>query len=252
VLLPCKREIRVLDENDSTPVIEISQLRFEYSSSSQWALSIPHLSIQRGERVALVGESGSGKSTLADLILGLQEFNSGSITLSVRSMNKIGYVPQKLSLLNRSILENVALGVPAKFIDHEKVRDSLQKTGMLEFVESLPNKLKTNVGERGVFLSGGQMQRIAISRALYTSPELLLLDEATSALDSASEDLITNVLKNVEQSVTTIVIAHRLSTVLSVDRVIYLKSGEILGQGTFNEVRTQIPDFDQQANLMGL
>ncbi len=246
------RIVKTSDEISSINVVEVKDLSFQYSLDSSWRLRIPELTVKRGERVAIVGESGSGKSTLVDIILGMQEFSSGSVAIYVGSLEKISYVPQKLSLLNRSILENVALGIPLDSINIRLVEESLSKAGMLDFVTSLPKGLETQVGERGVFLSGGQMQRIAISRAFYVSPELLILDEATSALDSASEDAITTVLNSLPDEVTSIVIAHRLSTVQSADRVIYMNSGEIIGQGKFDEVRRLIADFDRQAKLMGL
>jgi len=246
------RVIRTGDEVNSNNVVEIKELSFQYSINSSWKLRIPELTVTRGERVAIVGESGSGKSTLVDIILGMQDFSSGSVAINVGSHEKISYVPQKLSLMNRSILENVALGVPIDSIDTLLVEESLNKAGMLDFVATLPQGLETQVGERGVYLSGGQMQRIAISRAFYVSPELLILDEATSALDSTSEDAITTVLNSLPDEVTSVIIAHRLSTVQSADRVIYMKSGEIHGQGKFDEVRRLIPDFDRQAKLMGL
>jgi len=250
--LPLTREMVSTSNADRTPVIEISQLKFRYSDEGPWNLNIPDLCIQRGEKVAIVGESGAGKSTLVDLILGVQDFQNGTLKIAIGSTQKVIYIPQKLSLLNRSISENIALGISKSDIDERAIRESLDKTGMLEFVDSLPNGLHTQVGERGVFLSGGQMQRIALSRAFFEKPELLILDEATSALDSTSEEAITDSMSKLPKTLTTLVIAHRLSTIKDFDRVIYIKSGEILGQGTFEEVRKQVKDFDHQASLMGL
>jgi ABC-type multidrug transport system fused ATPase/permease subunit len=250
--LPCCREIIKASTVLGQPIIEINELKFRYSNEGPWIVNIPNFRIIKGERVAIVGESGAGKSTFVDLILGVQEFQFGDLRIFLNAQADVIYVPQKLSLLNRSIAENIALGMNASEIDENTVRISLEKTGLLNFVDSLPNGIHTQVGERGVFLSGGQMQRIALSRAFYGSPEILILDEATSALDSISEEAITKSLTELPKNLTTIIIAHRLSTIKGADRVVYMKSGEIRGQGTFAEVRIQVKDFDHQAKLMGL
>lgn len=245
VLIETSRDLR-------QPVVQIEDLKFRYSPEGDWNINIPHLQIVKGERVAIVGASGAGKSTLVDLILGVQEFQFGNLKVFLNSPNSTIYIPQKLSLLTRSIAENVALGVPKSEISEKSVRGCLEKVGLSDLVASLPEGIHTQVGERGVFLSGGQMQRIALSRVFYSSPELLILDEATSSLDSASEKAITNTISELPKELTTIIVAHRLSTIKEADRVIYIKSGEIRGQGTFEEVRNQVNDFDQQARLMGL
>jgi len=122
----------------------------------------------------------------------------------------------------------------------------------LDFVASLPNGIDTPIGERGVNLSGGQRQRLGIARAMYTKPKLLIFDEATSSLDGLTENDITTAIYDSTLDLTRIIIAHRLSTVVNADQVIYLSSGKILALGTFNEVRRNIPDFDKSAKLMGL
>ena len=121
-----------------------------------------------------------------------------------------------------------------------------------EFISILPAGVNTEVGERGAKLSGGQKQRIGIARALYTKPKLLILDEATSSLDGQTEAVIAESIANMRGTMTLIVVAHRLSTVLKADKVVYLDSGKIIFEGTFNEVRKNVPDFDRQAKLMGL
>jgi ABC-type multidrug transport system fused ATPase/permease subunit len=128
----------------------------------------------------------------------------------------------------------------------------LDKVLLKDFVRSLPNGLRTSVGESGSKLSGGQRQRLGIARALYLLPDLLVLDEATSALDAISENEITKALERVDGELTTVVIAHRLSTVLNADKIVYLREGHIQGVGTFDELRVSIPDFDRQAELMGI
>jgi ABC-type bacteriocin/lantibiotic exporter with double-glycine peptidase domain len=239
-------------DNSSNIVLDIENLNLKYTEESTWNLSIQHLQVRKGERVAIVGESGSGKSTLVNLILGLQDFDTGSLKIYFDSNEEILYIPQHVSLLNRSILENVALGVEKSEIDSVRACSSLQRVGMLSFVDSLPAGISTLVGERGVFLSGGQIQRIALSRAFYTLPTILILDEATSALDSISENAIANSLNSLPEGLTTIMIAHRLSTIQNADRVIYMRAGKIVAEGTFAEVRMKVPEFEIQASLMGL
>jgi ABC-type bacteriocin/lantibiotic exporter with double-glycine peptidase domain len=236
----------------SNIAINIEDLIFRYPENNDWSLNIPKLEIFKGERIAIVGPSGSGKSSLLDVILGLQSFPSGKVEIYVGGSGGLCYVPQKISLLNRSISENVALGIPKSDIDIERVREALATTGMLSVVESFPLGIETAVGERGVFLSGGQIQRIALSRAFYSQPEILFLDEATSALDSASEQDVTLALEKLPSDVTIVVIAHRLSTVRNMSRTLYMESGEIRGEGTFDELRKRIPEFNHQAELMGL
>ena len=243
----------ILDAPDKSKIIvEIENLHLKYTEESSWNLSIPLLKVRKGERVAIVGQSGSGKSTLVNLILGLQDFDSGLLQLSLDSKDEILYIPQQISLLNRSILENIALGVEQSEIDESRAERSLERVGMLSFVNSLSGGINTLVGERGVFLSGGQIQRIALARTFYSAPTILILDEATSALDSISENAISNSLKSLPKSLTTIIIAHRLSTIQDADRLIYMRSGRIVAEGTFAEVRLQVPEFETQANLMGL
>ena len=144
------------------------------------------------------------------------------------------------------------MGLKDDSASDEKIQQALSKSGMGNLINDLPNGLDTVLGDNGFKLSGGQRQRIGIARALYTSPSLLVMDEATSALDASTEDEITKTLLELQQEITLITIAHRLSTVRNADRVFYLDNGRIEAEGTFEEVRTKVPNFDKQANLMGL
>jgi ABC-type multidrug transport system fused ATPase/permease subunit len=164
----------------------------------------------------------------------------------------IAYVPQDVLIINGSIRENVALGYPLENATDKLVNDALRIASLADFVDSLPDALETNLGERGARLSGGQRQRIGIARALFTKPKLLVLDEATSSLDSMTEESISNDIKSLKGSTTVIIIAHRLSTVKDADRVVYIEQGRILAVGTFDEVRSLVPDFDKQARLTGI
>ena len=207
-----------------------------------------------------MGESGSGKSTLIDLLLGIHEPTSGKIEISnlspaeaiKRWPGAIAYVPQDVFLTGKSIKENIALGYPAEEIPENLIKGALEISQLTNFVEELPEGLETLLGESGSRLSGGQKQRIGIARAFLTKPEIVFLDEATSALDSQTELDVSNAVAELIGKVTIIMIAHRLSTVRSADQVLYVESGKIVAQGTFEEVRAMVPNFDSQAKLMGL
>lgn len=201
------------------------------------------LVIPAGQRIGLVGRSGSGKTTLTTLLLRLSNLQEGKILVDgqdiacvtqVSLRQQIGYVPQEPLLFHRTIRENIAYGKP-NATDAE-IRTAAIKANALEFIENLPNGFDTQTGERGVKLSGGQRQRIAIARAILAAAPILVLDEATSALDSESEKLIQDALKNLMEGRTSIVIAHRLSTVANLDRIIVLGQGGIVEDGTHQEL----------------
>jgi ATP-binding cassette subfamily C protein len=164
----------------------------------------------------------------------------------------VGYVPQEVRLIEGSLKENIAIGLDNKDIDDNEIWVALDKVGLLDYFEKQPSQLDTLIGAGANALSGGQRQRIGIARALYTSPKLLLLDEATSSLDAQTETAITQTLINLKGKVTLIIAAHRLATIRSADRIYYMSNGAIAGQGTFQDLRSQIPDFDQQAEIQGL
>jgi ABC-type multidrug transport system fused ATPase/permease subunit len=157
-----------------------------------------------------------------------------------------------VKIIDGSFRENVALGFPKEIATDELVWAALETAQLSETVNLLPNKLDTPVGERGTRLSGGQKQRLGIARAFFTKPLLLVLDEATSSLDGSTESEITKSLDQLSGKVTVVMIAHRLSTVRKADHVLYMAAGEVIAVGTFDEVRNAVPDFDRQAQLMGL
>ena len=164
----------------------------------------------------------------------------------------IGYVPQEVVLMSGSIAENIGSGFDISDISVELVKEALNIAKLDEFVATLPLGLNSKVGERGGNLSGGQRQRIGIARAMFTKPRLLVLDEATSSLDGVTEASISDSINVLKGHVTLVLIAHRLSTVLNADKIAYLSEGKIISVGTFDEVRSKVPDFDIQAKLMGL
>lgn len=202
-----------------------------------------NLHIPAGQRVGLVGRSGSGKTTLTTLLLRLADLSGGSIKIDgqdiahvsqVSLRQHIAYVPQEPLLFHRTVRENIAYGRPDA-TENEILR-AAREANALEFIERLPRGLDTQVGERGVKLSGGQRQRIAIARAILMDAPILVLDEATSALDSESEKLIQDALENLMRDRTSLVIAHRLSTVAALDRIVVIRDGEIVEDGRHAEL----------------
>lgn len=242
------------------PEIIISKLSLTYQGQGVPALSGIELSIKPGSITAIVGPSGAGKTSLIDVLLGVSTPDEGFVLISQldpRAAIKewpgaIAYVPQDISIANRTIGENVALGFDFEKIGEDPIWRALETAQLTDFVRELPNELQTHVGDRGTKLSGGQRQRLGIARALVTCPKLLVLDEATSALDGRSERDVSDAIQHLKGSVTVVMIAHRLSTVRNADQVVYMERGKILAQGTFDEVRSSVPNFDSQAKLMGL
>lgn len=201
------------------------------------------LELHPGEVTLLTGRSGSGKTTLTKLLLRLEDIQEGTICIDGQDISnvtqvslrrQIAYVPQEPLLFHRTIAENIAYGRPDATM--EEIRAAAEKANATEFIQKLPDGFDTITGERGVKLSGGQRQRIAIARAILTNAPILVLDEATSALDSESERMIQDALANLMEGRTSIVIAHRLSTVSRLDRIVVLKDGEILESGTHDEL----------------
>jgi ABC-type bacteriocin/lantibiotic exporter with double-glycine peptidase domain len=240
--------------------ILITEVFAQYGVGESFGIKCVSLRVPAGTSIALVGDSGAGKSTLADVMLGILNPISGEALISGISPQDavrqwpglIGYVPQEVALVHGTIRENVALGIDPKLVDDDQIWEALRRSHLADFLTESRDGLDTPVGERGIKLSGGQRQRLGLARALYSRPKLLILDEATSALDAATELGINQTIKELHGDVTTVVIAHRLATILSVDQVCYLENGEIMAVGTFQEVRDLVSGFDQQARILGL
>lgn len=221
--------------------ISFSDVSFRYSD--RWVLRHINLKIPKGQTIAIVGESGSGKSTLVDLIPRFYDVQEGSITIDgtdIRSLRKsdlrgiMGNVNQEAILFNDTIRQNIAFGNPSAPL--EEIIRAAKIANAHDFIMELPEGYDTNIGDRGGRLSGGQRQRLSIARAILKDPEVLILDEATSALDTASEKLVQQALDRLMQDRTTIVIAHRLSTIIGADSIVVLHQGEIVEQGTHEEL----------------
>jgi len=240
--------------------IIVKNLNLTYSGSIYPALTNVSFNIPNPSFTAIVGLSGAGKTSLVDVILGVIKGSGGSILISgmeplgaiAKWPGAISYVPQDVFISNGSILENVALGYPPASVSEVRVWESLKLAQLENIVRDYPDKLLTHLGEGGSRLSGGQRQRLGIARALYSNPKVIVLDEATSSLDGKTESEISNALSALSGKVTLIVIAHRLSTVRKADQVIYLNRGSVEAVGTFDQIRAKVPDFDEQAELMGL
>lgn len=234
--------------NVTEGAIDFKNLNFSYTDSNipQEIFNDFSLHVNPGQRIGLVGKSGSGKTTLTRLLLRLADIQEGTITIDGQDISKvkqeslrksIGYVPQEPLLFHRTIAENISYGKPEATID--EIREAARKAHALDFIEELPDGFDTLTGERGVKLSGGQRQRVAIARAILANAPILVLDEATSALDSESEQAIQKALINLMENRTSIVVAHRLSTVASLDRIILLEDGKVIEDGTHKELTEQ-------------
>jgi len=218
--------------------VEFCNVDFFYEKQRKILFGVS-FAIPAGHRVAVVGHSGSGKSTLARLLYRFYDVSGGSILVNGKDLRElkqaslraaIGIVPQDTVLFNDTILYNIRYGRPDA--SDEEIFDAARAAHIHDFIETLPKKYETAVGERGLKLSGGEKQRVAIARALLKNPRILIFDEATSALDSRAEKAIQAELERISQGRTTLVIAHRLSTVMDADQILVLAQGRIVERGT--------------------
>ena len=252
--------VKKFNHPESNFEIEVSHISYRYPNASRNAIENLPLKIEQGKYLAIVGPSGSGKTTLVDLILGILKPQQGRVLVGGLTPSEIinshpgliAYVPQDVMIINGSIRENIAMGFEVSdFSDHD-FEKSIRLSQLSELIQDLPSGLDSHLGDKGSNLSGGQRQRIGIARALFTDPKILILDEATSSLDGSTEASISDALYSLRGEITVIVIAHRLSSIMKADEVIYLESGKIVAAGDFNKLRTLVPDFDTQASLMGI
>lgn len=238
---------------------ELQNVRFRYEGAAEDALSDVNLSIRPGEQVGICGPTGGGKTTLVDLMTGLLEPTDGLVAVdgqNLRDMSRrwhrsLGVVPQMIFLTDDTVRRNIALGVPDHEIDEAAIKDSVQMAQLADVIAELPHGLDTMVGERGVRVSGGQRQRLAIARALYRRPQVLIFDEGTSALDNATESHLMAAIERLRGEHTIVLIAHRLSTVRRSDRVILVEHGGISDIGTYDELRLRSRSFREMAAFDG-
>tara|TARA_B100001057_G_scaffold499186_1_gene608900 strand:- start:9769 stop:11517 length:1749 start_codon:yes stop_codon:yes gene_type:complete len=218
--------------------IEIKNLKFKYSGKKKYILNDLNLTIPRGEFIGIIGSSGSGKSTLVDLFMGLLTPSKGEIIydkINIKEdifswQKKIGYVPQNIFLIDDSIKNNIAFGIEANEIDESKLNNAIEKSQLKSFIDSLEIGYETKVGERGTQISGGQLQRIGIARALYNNPEILILDESTASLDTSTENGIMNSITKLKGDKTILMISHRFSSLKNCDKIYEIKEGKILSE----------------------
>lgn len=248
------------EHNGFEATINVQNVSFSYPETSTNVLDKVSFDVDAGSVVAIVGSSGAGKTTLVDIILGILEPIEGKVEISgsapAAAIKKwpgaIGYVTQDVTIINGSVLENVAMGYQVNEQTEGPAREALAVAQLDLLVDSLAQGIHSQVGDRGTKFSGGQRQRLGIARAMFTKPLLMVLDEATSSLDGETEAVVSDAIQAMKGKSTILMIAHRLSTVRQADSVIYLSGGKIVAQGTFEEVRKAVPDFDKQAQLMGL
>ena len=225
--------------------IVFSNVSFKYDDNLPEVLMNLNLEINRGDRVGFMGETGSGKSTLLDLLMGLLEPGSGKIYVDDCAVDKsnrcswqrvIAHVPQHIFLSDVSFTENIAFGIHVDKIDIQLVKDAADQSRISDFIEAKPEKYHTNVGERGVRISGGERQRIGIARALYRKAKILVFDEATSALDNKTEQEVMQAIDGLSDDLTVLIIAHRLSTLKNCDKIVELRNGSINRIGTYEDL----------------
>lgn len=242
--IPKENEIKVNSYLGFKKKIEFKNINFSYDEDNSSILKDANFSIDKGSRVGIVGQTGSGKSTLVDILMSLLEPISGQIYVDDKELKKndyklwrsmISHVPQSIFLTDSSIKDNIAFGLDSSLINLSLVEESGKSAMLSDFINSLEKGYDTLVGEGGARISGGQKQRIGLARALYKESSILVLDEATSALDDDTERKVMDSIKNLSNNQTIIIIAHRLSTLESCNKILYLEDGLLVDLGTYRD-----------------
>ena len=266
-LIDCKKYEKIILENKTNIDFKIelesdlifSNVNFKYSNrESKNIINNLSLSIKSKQMIGIVGKSGSGKSTIIDLITGIIFPDSGSVFVDGIKLTKnnikiwqknISLVSQSIFISDSSIEENIAFGVVPDQIDREKIWTALEKSQLIDFVNQLPNKTKTILGEKGVQISGGQRQRIGIARSLYNKSKLLIFDEATSSLDGITEENIINSINNIKNENTIVIVAHRLLSVRNCDKIFFMDSGKLVDHGNYEDLLNRNHLFRKMAGI---
>lgn len=243
---------------NATPLsVKFENVSFQYANSDGPSVIDASFRIEAGKQIALIGPSGAGKSTIADLMCGVLTPSSGTVELlkhelpsTPESGNSVSYVPQKPGVVSGTVADNVALGFGLGEFDENRVWEALESANLKQVIRALPNGIHTDLGNFQDALSGGQIQRLGLARALYSNPGLLIMDEATSALDAESEAEITKALNQMRGKVTVVLIAHRLNTVQHADSVLLIWDGKVLDEGTFKELLRRNPTVERLVQLM--
>ena len=238
--------------------VEMKDVEFTYPDADEPVVTDINLSAEPGGFIAFVGPSGAGKTTLADLVLGLNVPQKGTVLIGGRNPLEIrekhpgliSYVPQKPGMVSGTIAQNIALGIPDEKVDEEWIWECLRLAALEEVVRGLPGGIHASLGKQSDQLSGGQLQRLGLARALYPKPRLIILDEATSALDASSEAAVSKNIRELGSAVTLIVIAHRLSTIQHADTVYVVDGGKIIASGPFKTLRKTVPMIEESVRLM--
>jgi len=224
----------------------LDEISFKYKNSEYLSLDNISLELKKGESIGVVGQTGSGKSTFIDALMGLLPIKEGKIVLDGTPINQsniieyrklFSHVPQKIFILDATLLDNIIYGCDPRNIDFDRLWMVIEAAQLNDFVKRLPKGLYSYLGEGGSLISGGERQRIGIARSLYRKCEILILDEATSALDLNTEKLVIGNLKAFASDLTLIMVAHRLSTLESTDRIIDIEAGKIVGIKNFYELK---------------